>query len=209
MSQTPPLDDKRAAANSAANDVAASACVPAKSSRLSLCRSWWPLLFWPIGIALIPLAHRQGWSWLLNKGYYETVGLALIGLAAGLFLGRARACGRGEHADPLRLILGCFAFALLAREIHFPGTGDGVYVAMLACAIWAWLWRRRLAPLWVRKPVSGYFLAALATYALSQLVAQRFMRFLPYEGQPHDLHIYYEEISEVIAHLILVLSALV
>ncbi len=174
------------------------------SGRHASRRDWWPLLLWPVGIVLIPLAHRQGWEFLLTKSHYEVLGLALVGLAAGLFLGRARATG-----DPLRLILGCFALALLAREIHFAGTGKGVYVAILACGLWAWAWRRRLALLWVRRPVSTYFLCALATYALSQVVAQRFMRFLPYEGKPHDLHIHYEEISEVIAHIILVIAALI
>lgn len=166
-------------------------------------RKWWPLFLWLVGIALVLLAFRQGWDFLLVKIHYEMLGLSLVSLAAGVFLGRARVAN-----DPLRLILGCFAFALTARELHFPGTGIGVYLAMLACAVWAWRWRARLAPLWVRKPVSTWFLSSLATYAFSQIIAQRFMRFLPYEGEPHDLHIYYEELTEVVAHLLLLITAI-
>lgn len=162
---------------------------------------WWPLLLWPLGIVLVVRADHFAWTWLLTKPHLEMLGLAVVGLAAGIFLGRARVSG-----DPLRLILGVFAFALLCRELHFPGTGVGVYLAMGACCLWAWRWRHRLAPLWVRKPVSTWFLCAVINYALSQLIARRYLRsILPREG---ELHVYYEEVSEVVAHIILLVAAL-
>jgi hypothetical protein len=173
---------------------------PAGETTFQRVLEWWPLLLWPVGIILVIIGDRMGWDWLLSKYNLEVLGQALIALAAGIFLGRARATG-----DPLRLILGVFAFALLCREIHFPGTGVGVYIALAACCVWAWAWRHRLAPLWNRQPVSTWFLCAVIAYALSQLVAQRFMLFLPREA---ELHVFYEEVSENVAHIILLVAAL-
>lgn len=172
----------------------------ADSPPLMRILEWWPLLLWPAGMMLVVLADGFAWTWLLSKQNLEVFGLALVGLAAGIFLGRARATG-----DPLRLFLGTFASILLCREIHFPGSGVGVYPALAACCLWAWRWRRRLAPLWVRQPVSTPVLCAVITYALSQLVARRLMHFLPREA---ELHVVYEEFSEVIAHAILLFAAL-
>jgi hypothetical protein len=176
------------------------ASAPTHAGTRQRLRDWWPMLLWPAGIILVLVADRFQWNWLISKYNLEMVGLGMVGLAAGIFLGRARATG-----DPLRLILGVFSFGMVCREIHFPGTGVGVYIVMGACCVWAWQWRQRLAPLWVRKPVSIWFLCAVMTYALSQLVARRFMRFLPYEK---ELHVPYEEVSEVLAHIILLIAAL-
>jgi len=124
----------------------------------------------------------------------------LVALAAAIYAARA-----ARMRNPLHALLAALGAALTCREIHFAGTGWGVYVALGVLAAWAVLWRKRLAaPLRDHRHVS-WLLAAMAAYVLSQLIARRAFRFVPGE---HAIHRSLEECAETAAHVVFIISAL-
>jgi len=162
----------------------------------------YPLLAGPLAVAA-SVAASAAWPerfqdlqvWLEKPAPY------LVALATAIYAARA-----ARTRNPLHVLLAVLGAALTCREIHFAGTGTGVYVALAALAAWAVLWRKRL-----REPLRDYrhvawVLAAAAAYILSQVIARRAFRFIPGE---HAIHRSLEECAETAAHAVFIVSALV
>ena len=139
----------------------------------------------------------QAWNY---KGTHEPLALTLLGPAAVAF---------GLHAlvarDRLRLLLSLLAVAFYCREWHFAGTSKGVYVALAVLGIWGWVWRRPVMDTLSNRRVLIPLVATGWAYLLSQLIARRVFRFVPFEEL---LHVPAEEVTETMAHMMLTSIAL-
>jgi hypothetical protein len=86
------------------------------------------------------LLLQLNWRVLSSKRVSEIVALILTGASVAVSGFRIKV-----ENNPLMLLLFTFCTAFFSREIHFVGTSNGVYIAVLIIAIWAWRWRERLA----------------------------------------------------------------
>jgi hypothetical protein len=179
-----------------------------------LVRTWWQRgWLWPCLLSLVPVAlviagYNMGWEWIgggSSKYTYEVVAVPLTALAAALFAVRAVVT---RHR--LFVLLAVQAAVFCCREIHFTGTHKGVYVATAVVAAWALIWamkyREGLRPENVDWRQASFLVAAVVTYALAIVIQKRVFKFVP--GEP-GVHVPLEEATESMAHLLLVLSAVI
>lgn len=104
------------------------------------------------------------------------------------------------------LLVAVLAACLTWREFHRSDLSkDLVFPLLGVCLVWAIAWWRKLDRPAANPWLSLFLFAALATYALGQLVEKRNFRFLPNEDL---LHSQFEELTEMIGHSLLLLSAL-
>ena len=164
---------------------------------------WWPALIGPgVLVALVFVTERFDHSAI--KYYSELVSPPLLGAATAVFALRTWRTG-----NPLCAILTGLAVAFTCREIHFRGTDIGIKVALAVLVVWTVLWRKRLAePLGDITHVRWVAASAL-TYALSMVVAKRVFSAKHLGIIPNEdvIHITLEEGLELVAHLLLLLSA--
>jgi len=132
---------------------------------------------------------------------HETVALALLAAATAAYLAAA---WRGR--SPLHVILTVLAAAFLCREIHFVGTSNGLYVALVVLVVWAWHWREHLIPATAAGQLRPWLCASACTYLLAQLVARRVFRGMPLEETLQDPG-WLEEAVETMAHVVLLITA--
>jgi len=148
-----------------------------------------PLLPWFVG--------KYAWT---GKDCQEILGPSLLGaaVAVGSFqcLLRMSLC---------RIWLLCIPITLLCRELHFSGTGTGVYVA-LAAIVWYGVRNSvRLQPVWNCRNACGCLFSAACLYALAVSVDSGVWKFLPL-SQWWGVNL--EETLESIGHLTILGSTL-
>jgi len=138
------------------------------------------------------------------KGFSEQISPPLLGLVTALFALRA-----WRTRNPLCAVLTGLAVAFTCREIHFAGTDIGIKVALTILVVWTVAWHKRL--ILVARNISHvrWVAAAALTYALSMVIAKRVfsakhLGIIPNEGV---IHVTLEEGLELVAHLLLLLSA--
>jgi len=173
---------------------------PTGPGRLRRMAGWWGVLIPPLALAGVYAARALGSTGLIAKPVQEVAALMLLPAAVAVFAVRWY-----RTRDRLHLVLTAFSAALLCREIHFPGTHRGIYVAAAVIAVWCFLWRRSLIRrLW--GTAKGRWLTIAAwSYALALLIQRRALRFLPDEA---DLHVQLEEVLENVSHFLLLVAAL-
>lgn len=166
---------------------------------------WWylPLAFWSAAVAVA--AEMTGADWLVAKSVHEQIAVPILGFAFVLWAVRAAR----EHSAFLALVA-AQVLIFMMREIHFRGTGEGVYVATVIVGLlmlrlaWRTDWERALSK------VDWYLVTALvvtvASYALAILVQRRAFKGLPGEKQ---FHIAFEETLETGSHLLFLASSFV
>ncbi len=159
------------------------------------------MLLPPVTLGAVYLAYGLGWEGVIHKKPQEVVALILMPAAVAVFAARW-AVGR----DRFHLVFACASIVLLCREIHFRGTGNGVYVAAALIGVWAFLWRRHLLPALVGRPRGRWLVVTAWSYLLALLIQRRALRFLPLEA---TLHVRMEEVLENLSHLFLVILGLV
>ena len=153
-------------------------------------------------IPLVILADAAGVADLVGRVWQEPIAPFLPGAAGAAFLVR---WWRGRHR--MDLLLAILALAFMCREIHFPGTHQGVYVAVAGLTVWAAAWGRSLWAELKADPVRARWLAMTVwAYAVTILVQRRALRFLPGEDR---LHIPMEELGENVAHVFLLVLAVI
>lgn len=164
---------------------------------------WWPVLIAPAALVawvLVAELFEQG----AVKVFSEPISPPLLAVVTVIFAFRAWRTG-----NPLCAVLAGLAFAFTCREIHFKGTGVGIKVALGVLAFWTVAWRKRLLRA-ARDVAQVRWVAASAfTYALSMVVAKRvfkpkYLGMIPNEGV---IHVTLEEGLELVAHLLLLLAA--
>ncbi len=165
---------------------------------------WRLFLIAPLGILIIAIVFEPQREIFLIKIVPEMMALVFTGAAVAVSGFRVRI-----ENNPLVWLMFAFCLAFFSREIHFAGTSNGVYIAVIAIGVWAWRWRERL-----RVPVNtGYFKAWLYatgwTYFLALLIQRRFFKhvfpasLLDWE---HAMHVPMEEWMEVLAHALLLVT---
>ena len=103
------------------------------------------------------------------------------------------------------VIISAIVACLLLRELHWDHTIKIVIFPLLGfCFLWMLLWRDLVDAPTANWSHTVFFIAALATYGLGQLIEKRVFKSLPFEK---DLHTQLEETVECTAHLLLFLAA--
>ncbi len=99
----------------------------------------------------------------------------------------------------------CLPAILFCRELHFPGTGAGVYVGLVVLAVSAVRNRERLMPVWDCSSLCGWWLGAVSWYALAVSVDSGVWKFLPHARM---WGVNLEETMESGGHLFVLLGVL-
>ena len=176
---------------------------PEMQSKFSKLARWWPVLIAPLAVAVwIAVAglFEQG----AVKVFSEPISPPILGLAAAIFAFRAWRTG-----NPLCAVLAGLAVAFTCREIHFTGTDVGIKVALTILVLWTILWRKRLAVA-ARNVYHVRWVAASAlTYVLCRVIEKRAFSEKHLAIIPNEklIHVTLEEGLELVAHLLLLLSA--
>ena len=103
------------------------------------------------------------------------------------------------------VIISAIVACLLLRELHWnPMIKKVIFPLLGICVVWMLLWRDLVDAPTVNWSHTIFFIAALATYGLGQLIEKRVFKFLPVEKA---LHTQLEETVECAAHLLLFLAA--
>jgi hypothetical protein len=164
---------------------------------------WWPVLIAPSAVAIWVII-----AGLFNQGdvkvYSEPISPPILAIAALIFAFRA-----WRTKNPLCMVLTGLAIAFTCREIHFTGTDTGIKVALAILVVWTISWRKRL--LLAARDVSQvrWVAASALTYAMCRVIEKRafsskHLGIIPNEEM---IHVTLEEGLELVAHLLLLLSA--
>ena len=103
------------------------------------------------------------------------------------------------------VIISAIVTCLLLRELHWnPTIKDVIFPLLGLCFLWMLVWRDLVDAPTANWSHTVFFIAALATYGLGQLIEKRVFKTLPFEK---DLHTQLEETVECTAHLLLFLAA--
>lgn len=173
--------------------------IPARADGWTL---WWPLLLGPAGMGAVYLCRAAGWG-APGKPVQEQTALVILGMAIGASVALWR-CG----PNPWHRVLTLAAAMLFCRELHFAGTGPGIYAGLVLLAILIVRGWDQLGPWWFGGRFRFWMVSTGAAYLLSQLIARRVFREI---GLPHEdeVHVALEEIVENVAHLLLFLTTLI
>ena len=186
--------------------------------------NWWLLLIAPVVLAAATVAAN-----LLGFGRSESGKcadwleiFAPYMAATGLVIYAVRAI---VTRKPLFLMLTVLAAAMLLREIEWEhlgmadwmsdgiiiGTHLGIYTAFVVVAVWAVLWRARIADTLKDRWYVSLVAASVWAFILSQLVArgvfdEKRLAVIPNED---EIHLFLEEAVETTGHVLWIAGAIV
>ncbi|MHC4995246.1 MAG: hypothetical protein ACYTGQ_09365 [Planctomycetota bacterium] len=163
---------------------------------------WLPLDAGPLGIVFVYACYAAGELYFCSRAFNEPLAIVLTTTASLCYL--VRVC---RSDNPVFKLLLALALAFLCREIHFTGTGKGVYIAIACIGAWAW-WKQEqlMEPLRVGR-LKPMLIMTAVTYLLSQLIARRvFIDYLPIP-LADELQTNMEEVVENTSHLMLIATA--
>jgi hypothetical protein len=149
------------------------------------------------GPALPLFVGKYAWT---GKDFQEVLGPSLLGAAVSVAafqcLLRANIC---------RAWMLCIPTILLCRELHFAGTGTGVYLGLIAIVWFGCRNSTRLQPVWTCRNVSGCWFGAACFYALAVSVDSGLWKFLPHFSW---WGVNLEETVESMGHLLILAGSL-
>lgn len=168
--------------------------------------SWSPMLFGPVVVACLTVGHKLGADYDRLQVVLEQIGPYLIGVAAAIYVIRTAVTRNWPLAIVTFLVL-----SLMCREIHFAHMDKAIFALFGTAGAWAILWRKRITASPADWPHVSWLLAAMVTYALSQIIAKRVFsaRHIPIIPGEDAIHTALEESAETAGHLILIVSAVV
>lgn len=156
-----------------------------------------PVLMWLMPIILsivIWAATKTPLGWITEKPVQEIAAPVVIGLSAALVLAVHRWVGA-----KFSLLLACFVWSLFLRELHFWGTNNGFYIALVVLVIWGWLSRSQMGDFLEHTSIRYYLSGAFLIYLLSKIVDRGYLAFLPdFATWRHNL----EETLETCGHIL-------
>ena len=155
-----------------------------------------PLWVWPVPALLcviVLLILQTPVGWITTKPVQEIAAPTLIGLTAGLAV--AVHCWLRTL---FTLMLASFAVALFLRELHFTGTNNGFYLAVIILAVWASAKREEIREFISNRWIAGLLACAVWTYFVTKLFDRHYFSFLPnYVAWENNA----EESLETLGHL--------
>jgi hypothetical protein len=178
-----------------ARDRLTETCLSAARSGVDTVKSI-PLLMWGMPFVLslvIWVIARTPVGWMTEKQVQEIAAPIVIGLTAGLVL-----MVHKWVQTRFSLILACFVWSLFLRELHFWGTNNGFYIALVAIVIWSWVSRSQLVDFLQYISIRYFLSGAFLIYLLSKIVDRGYLAFLPeFTSWRHNL----EETLETSGHV--------
>ena len=163
---------------------------------------WWPLLLGPGVFAVVYISFHLNPTascWVVNKSRLEIIALFLTSAATLAYLIRAILSKKF-----IFIFFTVLAAAFLCREIHFAGTSVGIYIVLVALALWGIYKQDEIFENLNKGQFLQWLVSTVFVYFLGVLMARRALKFLPLE---HDLHVAFEEMLENGAHLMLFITA--
>lgn len=121
----------------------------------------------------------------------------------------------GLHRNRFYVLFSLLAACVVLRELHFEWTTKFIYGAVAVLGVWAFLWRATLIPFLDSNPHRRCWLIATAwTYVFSQIIARKGLQHLCPEGSAAEalfdaIYTDTEEVVENVAHLMLLITALI
>lgn len=186
------------------------------SSRVKQVWTYLPFLLAPLGICAVIFydAYLEGkfsddpaakalWlqKWIV---VLEMVAPWILAAATAVYWGKAMYTRNLSY-----VIIGVMTVCLLLRELHWNHMIKvAIFPLLGVCFLWLLLWRDV-----VDRPLENwrhtlFFVAALATYGLSQMVEKNVIgKRIPILPDFEILHSQYEEIIECCAHVLLLCAA--
>ena len=175
----------------------------ADASPYSKFTRFWPLLVGPAALVVLACISESVGS-VRMKFLCEPISPPILILATLIFALRAWRTG-----TPLCWVLTGLGFAFTCREIHFAGTDLGIKIALAILIVWTIVWRKRLWEAAGNISHSRWVSASAFTYLISKLIEKRVFSAKRLGLIPNEdaIHVPLEEAMEVVAHLLLLLAA--
>lgn len=155
------------------------------------------MLFLASGPALPWFVGKYAWT---GKDFQEILGPSLLG--AAVFVAAFQCVLRGGVC---RVWMLCIPLTFLCRELHFAGTGTGVYLGLVAIVWFGIHNAARLQPVWNCRNVCGAWFAAACFYGLAVTVDSGVWKFLPH-AQVWGVNL--EETMESLGHSLILVATL-
>ena len=151
-------------------------------------------------VYMAQLSHQGGF---VSRHANERIALVLLAIPLAGFLTQSFI-----FRSEFYLFMASLCAAFFCREWHFPGTSDGIYIALALLGFWAVKKKQMFKNIFNNRHCKIWLFATFATYLLSQLIARRVFRYvhLPQEDQ---LHIFLEETVETTAHLLMIATCFI
>ncbi len=146
-----------------------------ESAKIALLNT--PYWVWPLPFLLcivILLIRQSPVGWMTEKPVMEIIAPTIIGLTAILVLFVHR-----WTRELFTLMLACLVWALFMRELHFYGTGRGLYITVFVLAVMASYKRDELKEFLSQRAIGTLLPLALWTYFVSKLFDRHVFRSLP------------------------------
>jgi hypothetical protein len=164
-----------------------------------------PVVMWGLPFvlsAVIWAITKTPVGWITEKPVQEIAAPVVIGLSAGLVL----MVHKWAQAR-FTLILACFVWSLFLRELHFWGTNNGFYIALVAIIIWTWASRSQLIDFLQFSSIRHFLSGAFLIYLLSKIVDRGYLAFLPeFSAWRHNLEETLETSGHVMVFCLVVMS---
>ncbi len=155
-----------------------------------------PFWVWPMPFLLcvvILLIRQSPIGWITEKPVQEIIAPTVICLTAVLVLFVHR-----WTRELFTLMLAVLVWALFMRELHFYGTGRGLYATVIVLAFLASAKRDILGEFLGQRSIGALLGLSIWTYIVSKMFDRHYFSFLP---AYHDWNNNVEETLETCGHL--------
>ena len=136
-----------------------------------------PFWVWPMPFLLcivILLIRQPPIGWMTEKPVQEIIAPTVICLTAVLVLFVHR-----WTRELFTLMLAVLVWALFMRELHFYGTGRGLYATVIVLAFLASAKRDKLGDFLGQRSIGALLGLSLWTYIVSKMFDRHYFSFLP------------------------------
>jgi len=162
---------------------------------------WAPALLAPVLAAGLIVFLACGRHVPFNRPLLQLASVVILPVAMLIAIVRWAVTREGYF-----LWLAGLAAALTCAETHVAGASAGIYVAIAALALVAWLKRAAMAAQFAYRPVATLLGMAMLAYLIAESVDRNVWAWLPSEGRFADA---VEETMEVIGHCLVTALAII
>lgn len=166
--------------------------------------NYWLFAIAPLTMVAVYVLYALNYhDMILRKDILEGIHIALIAAASLVFIAAAI-----KQKEPFRLAMTALCIAFLCREIHFVGTSLGVYIAIAIIVTYAISKWKQIEAVIEQGKIKHWLYATGFAYILSQVIARRVFKYM-YLPKEQELHVMLEEAVETVAHLSMLITAVI